>query len=258
MRLFVPNTSVRWDGRGWGAGYSLVELLSVLAVIGALTSLLFPAFTRARESGRATVCRNNLRQLSLALQVYAGDYRETLPWPGEANRNAEPDWVWGGHSLAQLALAAAWQRSNFGFHAEAGSLFPYVTGQTREPLNPRKPMAFPTYRCPSSGKLGEALRVNYSLNGRFDPGVHEVESEGVKLSRISHLSSKVAFVNEDPRVMRDAAFEPSGTAANGIFVRHHGRAIFAFLDGHLENFRDQGLRAVQLIPRSDELFSAYR
>ena len=233
-------------------------MVVVVAVISLLASLLFPAFSRAREAGRGTVCRSNLRQLSLALQVYAGDYRDTLPWPGEANRNADPDWVWGGHSIAQLALASAWQRPNFGFHAETGSLFPYTTSETRHLTTTRNSTDFPVYRCPSSGKLGSALRVNYSLNARFDPGLHGVESEGVKLSRIAHFSRKVAFVNEDPRVMRDAAFEPVGTAASGLFVRHHGRAIFAFLDGHLEAFRDLGLRAAQLAPRSDELFSAYQ
>ena len=60
--------------------FTLVELLVVIALIATLAGLLLPAFGRAKESGRATVCLGNLHQIGLALQFYVQDYRNRLPY----------------------------------------------------------------------------------------------------------------------------------------------------------------------------------
>lgn len=59
--------------------FTLIELLVVIAIIAVLMGLLLPALARARESGRATACGSNLRQLGQGLTSYLGDYREQLP-----------------------------------------------------------------------------------------------------------------------------------------------------------------------------------
>lgn len=67
------------------AGFTLVELLVVLAIISLLFQLLLPAIQAARESARQTVCQNHLRQLALAAQqhVAAQGYFPSGGWSGD-------------------------------------------------------------------------------------------------------------------------------------------------------------------------------
>lgn len=54
-------------------GFTLVEILVVLAIILLLAALLFPVFVRVRENARSATCVSNLKQLGLVWQMYAGD-----------------------------------------------------------------------------------------------------------------------------------------------------------------------------------------
>lgn len=61
------------------SGFTLVELLIVIAIIAVLAALLFPVFTTARQASTASVCASNLRQLSKATLLYTQDYDECFP-----------------------------------------------------------------------------------------------------------------------------------------------------------------------------------
>lgn len=66
-------------------GFTLVELLVVMAIIALLGALLLPSLSRARESARRTSCTSNLRQVNLAIHLYADDFAESLPVLPEPN-----------------------------------------------------------------------------------------------------------------------------------------------------------------------------
>src|SRR5262245_52927460 len=59
-------------------GFSLLELLVVVAIIAILLTLLLPPLASARRKARSTQCQNNLKQLGLATRMYLDDQ---LPWP---------------------------------------------------------------------------------------------------------------------------------------------------------------------------------
>jgi prepilin-type N-terminal cleavage/methylation domain-containing protein/prepilin-type processing-associated H-X9-DG protein len=60
-------------------GFTLLELLVVIAVIAVLATILFPVFAQVRASARRTTCLSNLHQLILADHLYVQDYDDTLP-----------------------------------------------------------------------------------------------------------------------------------------------------------------------------------
>jgi prepilin-type N-terminal cleavage/methylation domain-containing protein/prepilin-type processing-associated H-X9-DG protein len=60
-------------------GFTLIELLVVIAIIAILAAILFPVFAQAREKARTIACLSNLKQLALAIPMYAEDYDEMLP-----------------------------------------------------------------------------------------------------------------------------------------------------------------------------------
>src|SRR6266446_5584150 len=69
-------------------GFTLIELIVAVAVIAILVALVVPAVQSAREAARRTQCKNNLRQLLLAMQTYENAHL-VLPHVEQANLSAE-------------------------------------------------------------------------------------------------------------------------------------------------------------------------
>lgn len=71
--------------------FTLIELLVVLAIISMLAAFLLPAISGARERARRTTCMNNLRQFSIAYEMYADDWYEKFPASPESLYDADED-----------------------------------------------------------------------------------------------------------------------------------------------------------------------
>lgn len=74
-------------------GFTLIELLTVIAIIAVLAGLLFPVFMTARGKAREITCVSNLRQIGLAIRMYAQDYDDIYPWAVDATDKYTPQ-IW--------------------------------------------------------------------------------------------------------------------------------------------------------------------
>ena len=79
------------DHRDSARGFTLLELLIVIAIITLLLSILVPSLFRARAVAREVTCGANLRIWGQAFILYAGDYNDTLPHTDDRARNRPPD-----------------------------------------------------------------------------------------------------------------------------------------------------------------------
>jgi prepilin-type N-terminal cleavage/methylation domain-containing protein len=126
-------------------GFTLVELLVVIAVIGILIALLLPAVQAAREAARRSQCTNRLKQIGLGLHMYH-DTHKTLPpgWmafdpgTGRAHWFGEPGWGWAARILPFMEQTAAYDHL---VHLD----LPITHGANDE----ARLLPIPIFRCPS-------------------------------------------------------------------------------------------------------------
>jgi prepilin-type N-terminal cleavage/methylation domain-containing protein/prepilin-type processing-associated H-X9-DG protein len=141
------------------AGFSLIELLVVITILGILMSLLLPAVQAAREAARRISCGNNLRQIGIGLQHYHAA-EECFP-PGCADKGAKQI-AWSAFLLPYIEQENVSRLFDFNARYNAAS----NQEATRRVI--------PTYLCPSTSRRepGRAGNTTGDRNGNGcnDPG----------------------------------------------------------------------------------------
>lgn len=127
-------------------GFTLIELLVVIAIIAILIALLLPAVQQAREAARRSTCKNNMKQLGLALHNYHDVY---TTFPVGALPGNRPNWRYG--LLPYLDQAPLFNQLSISGHWASGCNSSSSYGQTYSGTNQvLVGLKMPVYQCPSN------------------------------------------------------------------------------------------------------------
>jgi prepilin-type N-terminal cleavage/methylation domain-containing protein/prepilin-type processing-associated H-X9-DG protein len=172
-------------GRKRSTGFTLIELLVVIAIIAVLIALLLPAVQMAREAARRSQCRNNLKQIGLALHNYHDNYGVFPPdgmraadgWNGDFHSNSR--WSMKVHLLPYVEQAPVFNAINMSLRAEDG------WGPAEGNATARR-AKIEVYLCPSDGNPDHgdphATSQSYSPNGGTERYFNNWRSNGISYS----------------------------------------------------------------------------
>ncbi len=199
-------------------GFTLIEILVGISIIGILAALLYPAIGKATEQAKLAQCTNNLRQIGVALLSYSNDHDGRFPIPWD-NPNPPPPAPPGDDSLWYVHMP------------------PYgLTGKS--------------YVCPSAvhrypGLSGDSFKdTSYGLSatvsqaklvGIASPSERFLAGEGNQLASWKSAGSSLEYggaLNNGPTPASDDSDNATGEAG-WIRYRHAGRANMLYVDGHV-------------------------
>ncbi len=238
-------------------GFTLIELLVVIAIIAILAAMLLPALSRAKQQAQGAKCISNLKQLSLAWIMYAGDNRSYFPPNGDetsqpaslTDPKGQPggplaQWCPGRQDEASELSPGSATGNNIGWQwIKLGLIYPYVN-------NPA------VYLCPADHSTISLLGQSFphvrsmSMNTWLSPVVPYDNDTAVRsyykevdLGQLSPVNTWV-FLDENPTSINDGSFICEQDVPEWIDCPasyHNGAAGISFGDGHaqIKSWHDQ-------------------
>lgn len=235
-----------------GAGYTIIELLLVMAMIGVLAAIMFPVIIKARESAKISDCLSNMRQIGYGITMYVDDYNlrfpAAVPW-GPPNYWSQPR---NGSQKTIQELLAPYVSSSMitdskGKYLDTGVFrCPSDTGiPTQAGINMPEgvPANQPLWKCTgSSYEYYASNQVNWSVYNPNDP-------DTVQVMHWTALSPEIQRGQELIRVGAPLSSIPSPSKKamlGDIWYWHIGDRVpdgrmayrdTLFADGHAERVR---------------------
>lgn len=218
----------------WQRGFTLLELLVVVAIIGILAALVLTTIPRVKQQAQKAQCLNNLKQLQLCWQMYVDDHEGRVPPNLAYNINgawrSTPD-SWIGNSSAPHDADTQ--------PIENGLLFKYDYNRSVQ-----------LYHCPAdrsearlvTGKgLGVLRTRSYSMNGNLGGRTSEVQRVVYRESDMPAPARLFVLIDENADSIDDAHFlvwpAPDDRWVNMPADRHAQNGVLSFADGHVEAWK---------------------
>lgn len=229
-------------------GFTLIELLVVIAIIAVLISLLLPAVQSARESARKTQCKNNLKQLGLALHNYAETYSGVLL----CYRIDDAKFIANASAWPSVGQARFWFGNVNYDQPDLTKQLDFAQG----PLAPYMEANKAAFQCPDFGRSQVdtarfgSMACGYGFNGRYLgygidydysnwPAVTP-SADFRRLADVMQLTNTIAFgdsaqVDYALQFQESWLLEPPSQNFPTTHFRHTDTANVAFMDGHVES-----------------------
>lgn len=201
-------------------GFTLVELLVVVAIIILLAAAAFPLMGKMRSAAEAANCMSNLRQVGMAINMYAADRNGKLPalQPAIDERTGKRPPIW------PVTVAHA------GYMWDGTGTLPCGTGEWTCPTSHFMSNAYGGYGVVEGTVF--AYEELYPVGGK-EPG-------SLRLTKIARPGSTwlVGDTTKNPEDLKEGWYaiwpEPSRWDNHGPAARHNGKVNVCMVDGHVE------------------------
>lgn len=215
--FFVRSSSRKKFARG----FTLIEMLFVIAIIMLLASLLFPVFFMVRSKARGIVCASNLRQIGLGMAQYVADYDGYYPYAVDPLDRAAPE-LWD--STPEFAAA-----------------IPHLP-MLQDALNPyvKSP---PTWRCPSDiGFVAGAVVPTF-----LEAHPSSFEQYGTSYFYFTALAAAHVHESVIPQPANVDVLHDLVATWHGTFEGYQ-TSNFLFADGHVKNLSPDSINKIRSDP----------